>query len=69
MTQLKWPGFNEAGSAIIPLTWDDPGLPEKRVCFRGEWFEPKDELHVTVIGKQTGALLRERADRIPRPAS
>lgn len=65
MTQLKWPGFNEAGSAIIPLTWDDPGLPEKRICFRGEWFEPKDELHVTVIGKQAGALLRERVEQDP----
>jgi hypothetical protein len=63
--KLCWPGFNEMGSMIIPLKWRDFIFPNKRVCIEGEWFEPKDELHVTVISKHAGRILGEKMSQGP----
>ena len=48
------------GSVIIPLERDDFFFPSNKIRFDGEWFEPKDELHITVIGKQHGKALIDR---------
>ena len=68
MTSAKthWPGFNEMGSLIIPLAWNDVPLEKTAVYIDGERFEPKDELHVTVIGKQAGHELQHRLSRASR---
>ena len=50
---------------IIPLEWNDFIFPGKTVYIEGEWFEPKDELHITVIGKQMGGILEEKMLRNP----
>jgi hypothetical protein len=63
--KLSWPGFNEMGSMITPLEWSDFIFPVRRVCIEEEWFEPKEELHVTVISKQAGRILGEKMSQDP----
>ena len=35
-------------SMIIPLDWSDSIFMPKRVRIEDAWFEPKDELHITL---------------------
>ena len=58
--KLPWLGFNDMGSLIIPLAWSDVPFKEKSVYVQGERFEPKDELHVTVIGKKAGSVIQKK---------
>jgi hypothetical protein len=53
------------GSMIIPLEWRDFIFPDKRVCIEGEWFEPKGELHVTVISTRAGRILGGKMSQVP----
>ena len=55
-----WPGFNEKGSLIIPLEWSEVPFPQRLINVDGERFEPKHELHVTVIGKESGRAIQEK---------
>ena len=55
-----WPGFNEKGSLIIPLEWSEVPFPQRPINVDGERFEPKHELHVTVIGKESGRAIQEK---------
>jgi hypothetical protein len=50
-------------SLIIPLPWSDVPLPESPVYIDGDRFEPKSELHVTVIGKKAGREVQARLSR------
>ena len=64
--KLPWPGFNEKGSLIIPLEWSEVPFPQRPINVEGERFEPKDELHVTVIGKKPGHVILEKILPDPR---
>lgn len=58
--QLKWPGFNEEGSVIIELSIDTFCLAKSSVVIADELFDPKDELHVTLIGTELGLMLQRK---------
>ena len=64
--KLLWPGFNEKGSLIIPLEWSEVPFPQNPIYIEREQFEPKDELHVTVIGKKAGSVIQEKMLLDPR---
>jgi hypothetical protein len=55
-----WPGFNAKGAVIIDLAPASFCLAENAIAIDGEYFEPKDELHVTVIGTELGVVLQEK---------
>jgi hypothetical protein len=57
------------GSMLIPLEWSDFIFPGKRVSIEEEWFEPKDELHVTVISKRTGRIPGKKMSQGPMMAA
>jgi hypothetical protein len=53
-----WPGLGADGSVVIPI---DPSAwppPRQGVEHAGLCFDPKSELHVTVVGRALGATLR-----------
>ena len=58
--RLVWPGFNEMGTVIIPLNLDSFCVAKHEVTVLDEIFKPKQEIHVTLIGKQLGALILEK---------
>ena len=55
--RLVWPGFNEMGTVIIPLNPDTFCVAKYDVTVLDKIFKPKQEIHVTLIGKQLGALI------------
>lgn len=67
MTQ--WPGWSDENTLILPL---DEAPPAKPLDVDGRRFEPKGELHVTLVGRALGAELRRalgaRLDAATRPA-
>ena len=44
-------GFTKIGTLIIPLSKEEFGLLDEKVEFRGKVFDPKDEVHITVMGR------------------
>ncbi len=52
-------GFTEIGTLLIPLSKEDFGLSDEKIEFLGKVFEPKEEVHITVIGKDLGQKLQE----------
>jgi hypothetical protein len=63
--KLSWRGFNEMASLITPLDWSDFIFTPKRVRIEDAWFEPKDELHITLISKRVGRILGEKISLDP----
>lgn len=59
-------GFTEIRTLLIPLRKKDFGLSEEKVQFRGQIFDPKDEVHITVVGRALGQELEEAIETIPR---
>lgn len=53
--KASWPGFSARGTLVLPLPDAPPAAP---VDIEGLRFEPKRELHVTLIGHALGADLR-----------
>lgn len=45
------------GSLLLPVPRDVAGLDDHQVRFQGKVFDPKAELHVTVVGKSIGRQL------------
>lgn len=64
-----WPGWSNEDTLILPL---DDAPPPAAVDFHGRRFEPKRELHVTLVGTALGrelrAVLGGRRDAATRPA-
>lgn len=63
--KLPWPGFNEKKTVIIPLekgAFDISGSP---IIIQSRLFKPKDELHITLIGKKLGGSLQQEISRDP----
>ena len=58
--KLPWPGFNEKQTVIIPLGKNSFDVSDHPVIFQGTQFLPKDEFHVTLVGKCPGKLLQEK---------
>jgi hypothetical protein len=56
-------------SLITPLDWSDFIFAPKRVRIEDAWFEPKDELHITVISKRVGRTLSEKMSLDPALAT
>jgi hypothetical protein len=52
-------------SMIIPLDWSNFIFTPKQVRIDNAWFEPKDELHITVISKRAGRTLGEKMSLDP----
>lgn len=65
----SWPGFSETDTLVLPL---QEAPPAGAVDIDGRRFEPKAELHVTLVGGALGRELRatlgERLDAAVRPA-
>ncbi|HEY4559504.1 MAG TPA: hypothetical protein VIG54_02035 [Lysobacter sp.] len=65
----KWPGWSNENTLVLPLDDAPPGTP---LDIDGRRFEPKGELHVTLVGGRLGDELRrvlgERLDAATRPA-
>jgi len=58
MMKLKWPGFNARGNVIIDLAGDAFKLSDDAIVIDSDTFEPKDELHITVIGTELGLIVQ-----------
>jgi hypothetical protein len=53
------------GVLLIHLDKEDIELSDERIKFHGKIFEPKEELHITVIGKDLGRRLKEAVEEDP----
>jgi hypothetical protein len=52
------PDFNEeTGTLLLRLRKEDVGLGAEAVTYQGHRFQPKDEVHITVIGSALGETL------------
>jgi hypothetical protein len=64
-----WPGWSARDTLILPL---DDAPPRAVIEIDGRCFEPKHELHVTLVGSALGRELRtvlgDRLDAATRPA-
>lgn len=64
-----WPGWTPENTLILPL---DEAAPGTAVELDGDRFDPKSELHVTLVGTALGRELRatlgDRLDAATRPA-
>jgi hypothetical protein len=63
--KIPWPGINEKQTVIIPLGKNSFDVSDHPIIFQGTQFLPKDELHVTLVGKRIGKLLQEQIDQNP----
>jgi hypothetical protein len=65
----KWPGWSDENTLLLPV---DDAPPARTLTLGGREFAPKDELHVTLVGRALGDELRhvlgERRDAATRPA-
>ena len=65
----KWPGWSNENTLVLPL---DDAPPTAPLDVDGRRFEPKQELHVTLVGRELGEELRrvlgDRLDTATRPA-
>jgi hypothetical protein len=59
-------GFTEIRTLIMPLQRDVFGLSQEKIQFRGHIFDPKDEVHITVVGRALGQELEEALEANPR---
>jgi hypothetical protein len=53
----------ESGHVLLQLRKEDVGLEPRRVEFEGKTFQPKDEVHITIVGSSLGAELAERLEQ------
>ena len=64
-----WPGWSNENTLVLPL---DDAPPGAVLSLDGRDFAPKDELHVTLVGRRLGEELRhalgDRLDAATRPA-
>jgi len=52
-----WPGFSETGSILLPLSSGQFEQLAPLIEIEGQQFEIKDEFHITVMSKKSGANL------------
>lgn len=66
---MQWPGWTDRDTLLLPL---DEAPPRQPIELDGRTFEPKQELHVTLVGAGLGRELRamfgEHLDAATRPA-
>ena len=55
----------ETGGVQVHLSKAIVGFLDASLAFRGKVFDPKDELHITILGKAPGRLVREAIERDP----
>ena len=64
-----WPGWSDDNTLVLPV---DDAPPTAPLTLDGRAFAPKDELHLTLVGRELGAELRavlgDRLDVATRPA-
>ena len=64
-----WPGWSDEYTLVLPLH-DAP--PAAELSVDGRSYAPKDELHITLVGRELGNELRralgDRLDAATRPA-
>lgn len=51
------PEFSDSKALLLPLDRNEFGLGEDKVRLDGRMFDPKEEVHITLIGKDLGAQL------------
>ena len=59
-------GFTESLTLLIPLRKEDFGLSEAKIQFRDKIFDPKKEVHITVVSRKLGQELGEAIEVNPR---
>lgn len=60
---LPWPGWTPQMTLILPIPhelWPPPPMP---IVLDGITFQPKQELHVTLIGRGLGQSLHDQPER------
>ena len=60
---LNWPGFTEAATLLIDVSHESDGLVQHDIALGADIYQPKDELHVTVIGSRAGRKLVQSCRR------
>ena len=58
--RLKWPGINAKGNVLIDLEPESFCLAESPILVQGEYFTPKDELHVTLMCSEHGLIIQDK---------
>lgn len=51
------PRFSDSKALLLPLDPNEFGLGEEKVRLNGRMFDPKEEVHVTLVGKGLGVQL------------
>lgn len=61
---IHWPGWSDERTLVLPIPVDAWAPPHAPIAIDGIEFEPKDELHLTLVGRALGrqihATLGER---------
>lgn len=64
-----WPGWSKDNTLVLAL---DDAAPDAPLDIDGRAFAPKEELHITLVGRELGAELRDvlgdRLESATRPA-
>lgn len=58
-------GFTKEGRLIIPLSKEEFGLLDRKIQFRDKVFDPKDEVHITVMGRALSGKVAEAIQANP----
>ena len=59
------PQFNEKWCLLLDVSREDFSLPDARVRWQGKTFDPKPELHVTLVGKDLGEKIAAKVKAAP----
>jgi hypothetical protein len=55
----------ESAYLVVQLDKHDFGLPDGEVAYRGRIFQPKEELHITILSRSAAETLKQRREGQP----
>lgn len=57
---------DQSGYLIVQLDKDTYGLPDTEVSYRGQTFQPKEELHITIVSSEAAENVQETLEQQPQ---
>jgi len=62
----EWQGINAKGTVLINLAYETFHLTKGPLTIDSIAYTPKDELHVTLVGEDVGAILQNKIKQVPK---
>lgn len=56
---FQWPGWSDERTLVLPIPADAWAPPHTPISLDGIEFEPKDELHVSLVGRALGRQIHD----------